>query len=236
MSVILPVRWFTGDIQKCSCLPDSADRWLSGDSGVDSASITLSCWMRTTTVTGGFIFREDPISITVGDLEWSFTGGGSPGMQVRLESFGATQVELSTAPSITINDGVWHHYLFSADGYFNVDLAIDGVLQTPYTSTSLLPNDGRKIKFDREQTVGHSLTGCISDFYWHEDYIDITVASNRQKFYNNGWIYYGDDGSGPQGTQPLVWLRDEDENFGTNYGTRANFTIVGSPVGGDCIV
>ena len=247
MSVILPVRWSSGNVQKCTCLPDSADQWLSQDIGTNSFTITQSVWFRATDPAGSILIHET-IPATPEEFAYGETSPGDPNIEVRIQGlnsvdqirFIAHTNRVTQSTQIDILDGNWHHVVWSANSVNAIHCVVDGVLQV--LSSVDVNTNGWLLKHDRKQIVGSSINGCISDFYWHPDYIDLNVQSNREQFYSGvnvneaGWIYYGDDGSNPQGTQPLVWLRDEDGNFGTNYGSRANFDLVGTPVGGVCTI
>jgi hypothetical protein len=70
---------------------------------------------------------------------------------------------------------------------------------------------------------------CLSDFYFNSaEYIDLSDAGNRAKFYNSGPVSLGSDGSLPTGTAPIVYLKGDDTNFQTNAGTGGNFTVTGA--------
>lgn len=250
MSVILPVRWISED-RKCVCNFSASNNW---DYGFHSTSVnpppgvmppmdefTMSIWVRLdASGDGGYMFREYPWDTALQELEWVVFGSPSnPTIRVRMESnTGGQQIFYDTdyTSHPNVRDGNWHHVMFSTDGDTNFHMAVDGVLATFVTTT--LMGAGSEVGFDQRYSIGSRLDGCFSDFWWDSQYVDLSVAVNLQKFYNSGWVYFGDDGSGPLGTQPEAWYRDGDANFGTNYGKSANDSLIldGAYDGGNCIV
>jgi len=70
--------------------------------------------------------------------------------------------------------------------------------------------------------------GCISEFWFEDTFIDITVEANRRKFINSGLkpVDLGSDGSRPTGASPLIYATNGDPS--TNNGTGGNFVITGA--------
>lgn len=233
-----------GASQQCTCFPETAASWQTSDNGANSLTITMAAWFRVVLpeVAGTLMFNiTDPSRVST----WTFgeTVPNDPSVAIRMVAVNASDQIRFTAftnrvtqsTQIDILDEEWHHVVWSANGVDAIHCVVDGVLQVLSATTVNL--NGSPMFHEREQGInGSSFSGCISDYYWHSDYIDLSVEANRKKFYNNGWVYYGDKGDRPQGSQPTIWLRDADADFGTNYGTRDNLSIVTPGVGGSCTV
>lgn len=73
------------------------------------------------------------------------------------------------------------------------------------------------------------VNGCISEFLFHNTYIDLSVAANLQKFRSTGGrpVKLGANGSIPLGVQPLIYVPTGDPS--ANLGSGGNFTITGTP-------
>lgn len=78
------------------------------------------------------------------------------------------------------------------------------------------------------------LTGCLSELWFTNEYIDFSVEANRRKFITAAFKPQdlGADGSTPTGTAPLIYLHLDDAeaaaNFALNAGTGGDFTITGT--------
>lgn len=68
------------------------------------------------------------------------------------------------------------------------------------------------------------LNGCLSEFYFHNAYLDLSVEANRRKFISAAGkpVDLGADGSTPLSAQPIMYSRTGD--FSTNLGSGGNFT------------
>ena len=113
----------------------------------------------------------------------------------------------ATYGSGTYDDGEWHHFLFSRDGSASAKYAyVDGNSVTINVNAGRdngsadmwLGSDMTKISI----MSGHGFTGetriadiHIADFFVDNTFIDITQTSNREKFYNNGPVDLGSDGT-----------------------------------------
>lgn len=75
---------------------------------------------------------------------------------------------------------------------------------------------------------GVRLNGCLSEFWYAQEYVDFSVEANRRKFISNSGkpVSLGEDGSAPTGTQPLIYAPDGDPS--TNLGSGGDFTITGA--------
>jgi len=87
-------------------------------------------------------------------------------------------------------------------------------------------------------------TGATAEFYFTNEFIDITVEANRRKFIteNKGPISLGTTGELPTGTAALVYLLGDDkalpapdDHQGFNSGTGGDFVIQGEQVTGETL-
>lgn len=67
-------------------------------------------------------------------------------------------------------------------------------------------------------------------FFAPNQFIDLTVASNREKFLrpNGKPAFLGRNGEKPLGVSPSIYLTGPASTFGTNYGTGGDFTPYGT--------
>ena len=81
---------------------------------------------------------------------------------------------------------------------------------------------------------GTLFNGCLAEFYFVLEYIDLSVATNRAKFIstNDRPVSIGLTGSFPTGTAAIVYQHLDDgeavANFAVNAGTGGDFTITGT--------
>jgi hypothetical protein len=136
-----------------------------------------------------------------------------------------------------IGDGDWHHvnYSFDGTGTNNYYVYIDGIDRTDGATCfagafdTFYLNNSNDLFLGRD-TGGTGYTdGDIADF-WMDfgTYIDLSVPANRAKFYNNGPVYLGADGSKPTGVAPEVFLSGDTADWHTNKGTGGGFTENGA--------
>ena len=72
--------------------------------------------------------------------------------------------------------------------------------------------------------------GFLSEVWFTDTYIDITVAANRRKFITAGLkpVNLGPDGSRPMGFQPSAYFRQAAPNWEVNQGSGGGFTENGT--------
>ena len=81
-----------------------------------------------------------------------------------------------------------------------------------------------------QHTPSLKYNGSISEVYVNlHDTLDLSIPANIQKFRSSGGlpVNLGPTGALPTGTQPEVYLGDDNDNtnFGTNNGSKGNFTV-----------
>ena len=200
----------------------------------DSKLVTGSFWLYPTIShgTAGIFFRSD-------DTSAGFTNGFQIDILTTAVSFAAanaagTQIlSANTGGNITIN--AWNHVMFSFDmsdtGKRHIYLdGSDVAAYTTYTDDT--------IDFTRpDHSVGatdsgtNKYTGDIADM-WIEYgvYTDLSVASNRRKFYSNKGDApgLGDNGELVNGTSPILFFSGETSSWHTNKGQGGGFTETGA--------
>lgn len=86
----------------------------------------------------------------------------------------------------------------------------------------------------KDDTSGLFFSSCMEKLYLNtSDWLDITVASNRHKFYNADLTAksLGDDGSTPTGNQPTLYFFGSPAQFPNNLGDGGDFALQGDALG-----
>lgn len=127
----------------------------------------------------------------------------------------------------------WHHWMFSMDSATgDLHYYIDGVDVTPgwcsFNSTNAYaPNTNLRFGYDSYQ--GYVPADAADIWFDVGTYIDLSVASNRELFYNAGEaVYLGADGSLPTGSAPDIFLTGDTDSWHVNKGTAGGMTEVGA--------
>jgi len=158
-------------------------------------------------------------------------------LQVKVENVGGTDI-LVIESTTTFSPGAsWIHLLVAWDlNTPEVHLFIDGVDDEAGGATE---TDDTINYTNSDWGVGASASGaslfngCISELYFNMDeFLDITIASNRDKFRDSATskpVDLGSDGSTPTGTAPILYLNGDSTNFEINQGTGGDLTVNGTP-------
>lgn len=197
-------------------------------SGISTKLYSGSLWFRRNSITGtnqrlfsSTNFRSSLYFISTD--AFMITGNPAAGSALTVET-----------PPIT--DFNWHHIMFSFD-MTNVakrHIFLDGIDITGSSTFNSYLNNA--IQFNVAQhSVGAYVNGTdkfngdIADLWldWGT-YIDLGDPANRLKFYNNGPVYLGSDGSLPTGSQPDIYLTGATSAWHTNLGTDGGFTKTGT--------
>ncbi|MZH02997.1 MAG: LamG domain-containing protein [Nitrospinae bacterium] len=141
---------------------------------------------------------------------------------------------LSNNATFTIAGGL-HHVLIAADFANSViQVYIDDVEDT---MTDITAVNNRTVKFkDSSFAIGAQtsgvgkLNGQLAHFYLAEEYLDISILSNRRKFIDaiGNPVDLGSNGSTPTGNQPLIYLNNTTSTWQNNLGSGGNFTENGA--------
>jgi len=137
----------------------------------------------------------------------------------------------------TTNTG-WHHFLFAINQSTPVvEMYIDDadVAASPSaSSTGTLEQTFPSWGVGAQPNGSKKLNGDMAEFYYTNEFLDISVESNRRKFISAAGqpVDLGANGSDPTGTQPLIYFRrapaDAASTFGTNLGSGGAFSITGT--------
>lgn len=141
--------------------------------------------------------------------------------------------------SVTLSTDTWYHVIFknSVDGSTNRELWLDGtqVVDTASpTYTNPFPMDNTNSFGSIEQFTIASITnnntsfaglfdGCIEQYYWHAG--DIDISSNLSKFYDNGFVDMGTDGTSSGLAQPDFFHQGNDSATFDNLGGTVTGTM-----------
>jgi hypothetical protein len=148
---------------------------------------------------------------------------------------------LEFATSGTYNSSAsWVHLLASWDANFGAGSKLKNLYVNGSSDLGTVSDSSSA--FDIDYTVAEwyvaargssaiRFDGAIAELYFAPNqYLDLTVQSNREKFITGGKpVYLGNDGSLPTGTAPLIYLPNPAATVNVNAGTGGNFTINGSP-------
>lgn len=134
-----------------------------------------------------------------------------------------------------ISGSTWAHIVISVDlGNSKAHLYVDDVATI---NPSQITNDNIDWTVPYSNISAYSdgagkLDADMAEVYFTDEYLDISVESNRRKFITADGTPtdLGSDGSTPTGTQPLVYFKGAASvwNAGTNAGSGGNFTMTGA--------
>lgn len=149
--------------------------------------------------------------------------------EIKIRGFNSSSTEILTITSnstYTASSGLIH--VMASWGLANgvTHLYINGSDDEAAGSTATDDNiDYTRANFSIGATTGGTqfLDAEVADFYFTQEYIDLSQAANRQKFYFNGSpVDLGSDGSTPTGNQPIVFQHIDAggtaSDFATNLG------------------
>ena len=145
-----------------------------------------------------------------------------------LGGYGNSAVQLGGG---TINTGEWIHLMACIDSanpssnppYFYVNGVDAGDYQNSKPTAAWTWNTDPGYATDTLGFGGRSGNSLrpdarYADWWFDHTYIDLTVLSNRQKFYNSGPVDLGSDGTTPTGTTPMNYFSGPFWQFPKNRG------------------
>lgn len=202
--------------------------------GLDSTMMTLSAWFFVAALGSARTLFDDPrsgpgLTLTNTNLlqcEWKNTGSTS----ILRVDFG------------TISTTGWHHVILSCDitntskrhAYLD-DSAAAVVWNTYNGGAGSFGLNGATYGLGATSGGTQKLAGGLAElFHMHGQYMDLSVAANRQKFRGSDGhpVDLGTTGDVPFGTAPHIYLSIRDgqtaNEFVANRGTGGNFTLTGA--------
>jgi len=202
--------------------------------GASTSTAIISFWIK---MIGGngtlqYIFTDQEL------LTWVTWITRTTGNKIRFilqNTSGTSQgADITSATSITA-DSTWHHILLARNGS-TLYLYIDGVSDSYTTSylTSATTGSTRTPIIGARNGPTGLLNADLFDFYINiNEYLDISVQSNREKFILNGKpVSLGTSGELPTGTSPIAFHHVDNNgsatDFATNLGTGGNMTVNGT--------
>lgn len=202
---------------------------------VNSKTGIFSAWLRIDGGDGTFRLLLDGVG-AINTFHVELTAGNN----IQLVGFSATptQVLTFTSAGTYLAGATWLHILASWDLATGVSaLYINSVFDSVggTTDAAIAYTAPTTWYVGRYNSPSYLLNGCLAEVYFAPDqYLDFSVAANRQKFISASGkpVHLGTNGSLPTGTAPIVYLHlDNGEavaNFAINRGTGGNFTINGT--------
>ena len=189
--------------------------------------------------TGSFWFykentdTERVISSTNGRYIVSYNGD-----RIRIQGFnsaGTSILNIATSADESLPNG-WHHVMWSVDmanasnRHLYLDNASDLDSISDYTDDLI---DFTEVSHSVGATpVGTGRwTGCFAEIWsGFGQYLDLSQASNRAKFYTADGTAadLGSDGSTPTGTSPTIYLANPYTSFETNLGSGGDYVVTGA--------
>lgn len=169
--------------------------------------LTISLWFKPlesspiNTIISGYnsTGSEDFFRVNVANNEYSLyiykPTGASAGSTV-------WEIESSTGGTAYTQNN-WSHFVFSGDASVTASrrIAINGTNVSVTLGSNLRSQYNLMAFLNSTFNIGSSYNGyapanCqLAQVYISDHYYDLSVANNRQLFYNNGWVDMGDNGT-----------------------------------------
>lgn len=195
--------------------------WLRIDGG-DASYLTILHGRDAADANGRFVFSRNASDV----FEVSARPAGS-----------ATDVLVLKSNTSYTSNVAWRHVLASWNLATPVaHLYIDDVDDEAAGSTET----DDTIDYTKEEwTLGGNTSdanrfdGGMADFYFAQEYLDITVKANRRLFIDPAGkpVDLGSDGSTPTRSQPICFFKADaamPDNFANNLGSGGNFSVTGA--------
>ena len=205
----------------------------------DNKTATFSFWVKHASATGvdQYMMNDDGTQTT---KFMYLQRSGLYKLNVIAANASGTTILAFSGVNNEIADTAWHHIMFSLDlsdtgkrSYYLDGVAVSATWST-YSNQNLIHNRTRYWICAFFGNAANSMNGDLSELYYTNEYIDLSVQSNREKFILAGKpVNLGSDGSTPTGTQPLIYFKDAASvwNAGTNAGSISGFAMTGAVTG-----
>lgn len=218
--------------------PDQATpKWLTlGSSLVSSGQTKMmwSYWLHPYSLGAGvsyFVASNGSIFTGLGfshQIQWT----GSAWQHVIRVYEGAATKGNFTGPVGGADQGVWTHWLISADfsGTPTFQVYKNDVMQTttPSAITTQIDSHLTPMYFGIRTDLAQSLKAGVADFWWcGDDSLDIDIVTNRRKFISAAGkpVNLGTNGTNP-GITPQIFLSNPAATWHVNNGSAGgSFTV-----------
>jgi len=204
---------------------------LSGTA--DGTNVLISFWMN---LKGGDSAASQIMWVYGGYLEVSRASSNK--FTFSFYSTGASQIVYFSSSSTYVLAGGWLHVLASFKTTVSTAAHLYINDSDEYAATTLTA--GTLDLTHSDWTIGKHgaaapiIHADIADFYFAEEYLDISSVANRRKFIDAAGkpVNLGADGSTPTGTQPITYhhmdVGGTPANFGINLGSGGGMTVNGA--------
>lgn len=195
----------------------------------DNAKGLISLWIKENDA----FTKHDLLSTAAGYVELARGAGSFPTLIVF--DAGAVQKIGWTSTVQVFNDGNWHHILAAWDlsGPTFQAYVDDTATNTTSTLAAGTAHYGATDWFIGQASGGTNfLNGILSEYYFTNEYLDISIAGNRRKFDDGSAapghpVNLGPTGNLVTGTAALIYLHNPFSSFGTNNGSVAGWVTNG---------
>lgn len=198
------------------------------DAGSNNKQFTMSIWMNTADTSPrsvGFGLRHSGTRLIAGPFLYN-SGSLQTNATFRayVQSISQTLDRTSSESDLYAVDE-WHHYVYSVDlttDDRNIAYLDGQALTMPGFSASVFPTDIGWSNITSFFVHGYNAanrtnTIRVAQLWIDNSYIDL--STNISKFYDNGPVDMGTDGTGSGLSQPLIYHYGNTSTFPTNNGT-----------------
>lgn len=174
-------------------------------------------------------------------IEIDNSTNGPDNLQARLTDGSSSLFIVSTNTNIIPEDDTWRHCLLAWDTNFSAGNKIgqiyvddvdryNGVNDASAAFNVEYNVNDWGVSNNIVRTSSAYIDGGISELWFDDTYIDISVKANRRKFISSSKrpVKLGSDGSRPTGSQPAIYLRGNGTGFNVNSGSGGDFTVTGT--------
>ena len=154
------------------------------------------------------------------------------------DSGGTDRMRVYTSSSISDPRG-WTHIMASWDVTTSGrrHLYVNGtsnITQDAFSNATLYYQGSNIRMGNGSSSDANPLGGKIGDFFFHPQYLDLSLSANRAKFYQSGQpVWLGFEGERIFGSQAIWYMSGFDGEYAINKGSGGSFATVGSIGSGD---
>ena len=143
-------------------------------------------------------------------------------------SSGTLILNASTTQTYTTTSNPGRHHLLITANLASAGachIYVDGVEDTSVSTFTDDTIDFTKTNFSVGATTSgtDTFTGCLGQLYFN-----LAYDNTPTDYYNDGYVDFGTDGSGPTGSQPILFLNNTLSTWQTNLGSGGGMTENGT--------